>query len=110
MTSLALTAHSLSLLGKPRARQTVHRVVSVFGGGNPARHIVLVVPDGAETGEYYEVSDRTLAALHDGASPEYLGLEPCDDGYPDDYAGTAWDRDASAGDARHQFNREQEQF
>lgn len=107
MTALTLTAHGLSLLGKPRARQTVHRVVSVYGGGLPARHIVLVVPDGAETGEYYEVSDRTLAALHDGASPEYLELEPCDDGYPDDYAGTAWDRDASAGDRDYQIRKEQ---
>lgn len=87
MNAITKIAHGISLLGKPRARQTVHRVVSVYGGNSPARHIVLVVPDGAETGEYYEVSDRALAALHDGASPEYLELEPCEPEDDDDAYG-----------------------
>jgi len=67
-----------ALLGTPRAKQKVSRVVSSFNLPHPTRHIVLVTPDGQAQGEYYEVSDRGFELLKSGTSPEDLGLEPAE--------------------------------
>lgn len=64
-----------ALMGKRRVSQSVHVCVSKFGGIAP-RFVVLVVPEGAETGEYYEVGQRVLDLLRSGTSPEELELEP----------------------------------
>ena len=71
-----------AILGRPRAKQTVHRVTSTYGGrdiwGEPAepRHVIYVVPDGATEGQHYECSTRAWDMLKGGSTPEYLGLEP----------------------------------
>lgn len=76
MNALTRTAHGLSLLGKRRAAQSVHVVKTCHGDGR-VRRVVLVVPEGQETGTYYEVfSPLTLQALLDGMTPEELELEP----------------------------------
>lgn len=77
-----LFVRGMAMLGKPRAKQSVHRLTSryggldIFGEPRPARHVVLVTPDGAERGEYYEVSDREKRRLEEGATPAELELEP----------------------------------
>lgn len=79
MTAFSLTARDMAnaLLAKPRAKQTVHVSTRVFNGSGISRALVLVVPEGAETGTYYEVySQRVLDELKAGASPEWLELEP----------------------------------
>ena len=77
MNARSQTAHDLAaaLLGTPRRSQTVTRISSLHGGDRPARHVVLVTPDGSETGEYFEVSDRTRELLESGRTPEWLQLE-----------------------------------
>jgi hypothetical protein len=81
-----MNAHSfflrgMAMLGKPRAKQSVHRLTSryggydIFGEARPSRHVVMVTPDGAERGEYYEVSDRQKRRLEDGVTPEELELD-----------------------------------
>ena len=103
----ARTVSGIANLGKPRARQTVHVSARVFRAGSlvfPVR--VLVVPDGAKTGEYYAVySQGALDALECGATPEYLCLEPFDladeaPEYPAD------DRASSAADLAYQLDQE----
>ena len=56
-------------------------------------------------GESYECSERELAMLRAGLSPAALELSPWENS--DDYAGTAWDREASAGDRDFQLRKEQ---
>lgn len=78
-TATALTARDLAsaLMGKPRAAQSVHISATVFSGSPLGpRYVVLVVPEGSDTGELYEVYQRGLDALRDGMSPEELELEP----------------------------------
>jgi hypothetical protein len=66
-----------AVTGKHRAAQTVHVSTRAFSEGRMSRALVLVVPEGAETGKYFEVfSERTIEALMAGSSPEYLELEP----------------------------------
>lgn len=79
-----LFIRGMAMLGKPRAKQSVHRVTSryggfdIFGAPRPTRHVVLVTPDGEERGDYFEVSDREKRRLEDGATPQELELEPHD--------------------------------
>lgn len=82
MNALSLTARDMAnaLLAKPRVNQTVHVSTAVYGGGGLIRALVLVVPEGAETGTYYEVyRQRTIDELKAGSSPECLELEPYED-------------------------------
>lgn len=76
MNAYSRTAIDLAaaLMGKRRVDQAVHVCVSKFGGFAP-RFVVLVVPEGAEAGEYYEVGQRVLDLLRAGTSPEELELE-----------------------------------
>jgi len=86
------TARDLAsaLLGKPRARQSVHVLTKAFGGGLGTRYTVLVVAHGQETGEYFRVNERTLEALKQGASPAYLERNGRP-GHPSDLAAhTVW--------------------
>jgi hypothetical protein len=82
MNAFDWTIRGMAMLGKPRAKQSVHRLTSAYGGFDifgaprPSRHVVLVTPDGAERGEYYEVSDREKRRLEDGVTPDELELEP----------------------------------
>jgi len=84
MNAPALFLRGLAMLGKPRAKQSVHRIssrrggYSIFGGPAPVRHVVMVTPEGEERGTYYEVSPKTLEFLEDGTTPEQLDLEPFD--------------------------------
>lgn len=76
------TAHDLAraLTGAPNTVQSVHVCSTLYSGSvfGP-RHVVLVIPDGQETGDYYECSDRTLALLRTGMSPEDLELDRLSD-------------------------------
>ena len=76
MSAYSTTIRDIANLGKPRAKQSVHRVTSTYSGDRNPRHVVLVIPDGQTHGDYYEVSDRAWNLLKSGSSPEYLGLEP----------------------------------
>ena len=78
MNAYDFTLRGLAMLGKPRAMQSVHRCSSRFIPDRDPRHVVLVTPDGAERGTYYEVSDRTWKRLQDGMTPAELELEPFD--------------------------------
>lgn len=76
-----MNAHSfflrgMAMLGKPRAKQSVHIVSKRFNRGRSTRYIVLVTPDGAERGSCYEVFAAGLQCLEDGMTPEQLDLEP----------------------------------
>lgn len=101
MTALALTMSDLARTLRTPLRQP-----------RPIRPHTTVHHNGTVTygvtvdGQSYECSERELAMLRAWHSPDALELSPWENS--DDYAGTAWDRDASAGDARYQFNREQE--
>lgn len=79
MNALNITARDLAtaLACRPLARQTVARASTIFGHGR-TRYIVLVIPHGAEQGEYYEVS--TKRALDDLRfyTPDEMGLDPLD--------------------------------
>lgn len=105
MTALALTRDGMidGLAGLLRTPQhqpcTIRPHTTVCHNGTVTYGVTI-------DGESYECSERELAMLRAGHSPAALELSPWEDA--DDYAGTAWDRDASAGDARLQFNREQE--
>ncbi|TIW90642.1 MAG: hypothetical protein E5V51_00285 [Mesorhizobium sp.] len=57
---------------KTRAKQDVHVVSRLIGGGLPSRIVVLV------DGEYYDVRERTLVELQRGVTPAELELEPYD--------------------------------
>lgn len=79
MNAYSRTATDLAaaLMGKRRVAQTVNVSTRTFRDGRMARALVLVVPEGAKIGEYFEVfSDRTIDALKAGTSPEDLCLEP----------------------------------
>jgi hypothetical protein len=79
MNAYSRTAIDLAaaLMGKRRVSQTVHVSTRTFRDGRMARALVLVVPEGSKTGEYFEVfSDSTIDALEAGTSPEDLCLEP----------------------------------
>jgi hypothetical protein len=67
-----------AMIGRRRTAHTVHVVKTTHGGFEP-RILVLVVPDGQECGEYFEVRQRTLDALRAGETPAELELEPVDD-------------------------------
>lgn len=56
-------------------KQSVHRCVSRYGGGWPARHVVLVFTEGHPEGRYFEVDDLTRDKLEMGTSPEVLELD-----------------------------------
>jgi hypothetical protein len=104
-----ITARDMAaaLLLQPRAKQDVRVIIANHTHGRFMDGIVLVVPHGAETGEYYAVrSERALEALQQGATPEYLELEPyrLTDDAPE-YPGE--DRACSAADREYQFAREQ---
>jgi hypothetical protein len=98
-----------ALMGKPRAAQSVHISATVFNGSPLGpRYVILVVPEGAEKGTYYECGPAMLTALKNGCTPEEMSLEPfdyVDDADEDD--GSDWDRAASAADAAYQFAQEQ---
>lgn len=82
MNALSLTARDIAtaILVKPRVSQSVHVSTAVYGGSGLVRALVLVVPEGAETGTYYEVyRQRTIDELKAGSSPEWLELEPYED-------------------------------
>lgn len=91
-----------AITARPLARQTVHRASTIFGHGR-TRYIVLVIPEGAEQGEYYEVS--TKRALDDLRfyTPEEMGLDPLD---PAEVDGDADEDDGIPTDAdlRREFN------
>lgn len=72
MNAFSTTARdtAAALLGKPRARQTVHILTKRYGGVLGPRYTVLVA------GEYYDVGQRMLEALEQGATPANLDLEP----------------------------------
>ena len=102
MNAFSTTARDMAsaLLGKPRAKQAVLVVAKRHGGAFGPRYTVLV------GGEYSEVGQRVLDALEQGATPEYLELEPIQPGddtpeYPAD------DRACSAADRAYQFAKEQ---
>lgn len=79
MNALNITASDLAtaLACRPLARQTVARASTIFGNGR-TRYIVLVIPEGAEQGEYYEVfTERALDDLR-FYTPEEMGLDPLD--------------------------------
>jgi hypothetical protein len=76
MNATDITLRGLAMLGKPRAKQSVHRCTSRYIHDRDPRHVVLVTPDGAEFGVHYEVSDRTWKLLQDGQTPDELELEP----------------------------------
>ena len=79
MNAFSTTTRDLAaaLMGKRRISQTIHVSTQTFkGDGGLSRALVLVVPEGRETGDYYEVfSTRTIDALKAGMSPEELCLE-----------------------------------
>ena len=66
----------------PRSAQTVHVSTSSYGGKTifgtrcGPRHVVHVTPEGSDIGLYYECSDRTLALLREGMTPDDLELDP----------------------------------
>lgn len=101
MNAFSTTARdtAAALLGKPRARQTVHILTKRYGGALGPRYTVLV------TGEYYDVGQRMLEALEQGATPANLELEPSD---PEDAATEypADDRACSAADRAYQIAQE----
>jgi len=79
MNAYSKTAHDLAsaLLGQKRSEQTVHVCRSTFSGSPLGpRHVVLVIPEGSKRGTEYECSDRALALLRSGMTPEDLELEP----------------------------------
>lgn len=76
MNAHTLFLRGMAMLGKPRAKQSVHIVSRRYSRGHPTRYIVLVTPDGAERGEYFEVFEAGLQCLQDGMTPEQLDLEP----------------------------------
>lgn len=96
----APTASSIALIGKARARQTVHILTKRYGGALGPRYTVLVA------GEYYDVGQRMLEALEQGATPANLDLEPSE---PEDEATEypADDRTCSAADRAYQSKLEQ---
>lgn len=75
--ALRMTTDGLisALSSRPLARQTVHKSKTVFSKGRTI-FTVLVIPEGQECGEYYEVF--TKAALDDLRfhTPEEMGLDP----------------------------------
>lgn len=90
MNAYSRTATDLAaaLMGKRRVAQTVHVSTKTYRDGRMARALVLVVPEGSETGEYYEVfSERTIDALKAGTSPTDLCLEPYEPEDEDDASG-----------------------
>jgi len=76
--STTLRGIASALTSRPRVEQTVHLSATLYRSPDAPRHIVLVIPHGQDKGEYYEVSDTGYRLLQDGASPEYLELEPVD--------------------------------
>lgn len=89
---IQMNAHSITyadigaaLIGRRRTAQTVHVVKTTHGGFEP-RILVLVIPDGQERGEYFEVRQRTLEALRAGETPAELELELVEGGDADDDA------------------------
>lgn len=80
-------------------KQDVRVLTKVYGGGFGPSYIVLV------GGEYYDVNQRLLDALQQGATPAYLGLEPNQPDRPPEYP--ADDRACSAADRAFQFKQEQ---
>jgi hypothetical protein len=81
MNALTLTAHGLSLAlsGRKRATQAVVVVSRSYNAGR-CKTRVLVVPEGAERGDYYDIhTDMVLQMLRDGRTPEELELEPVEE-------------------------------
>jgi hypothetical protein len=81
MNALTRTAHGLSLAlsGRKRAAQAVVVVSRSYRAGW-CRTRVLVVPEGAEQGEYYDIhTEAMLQRLRDGMTPAELELEPVED-------------------------------
>jgi hypothetical protein len=56
-------------------KQSVHRCTSRYGGGLPARHVVIVFTESHPDGRYFEVNDQTRDDLEMGATPDRLELE-----------------------------------
>ena len=94
MNARSQTAQDLAnaLLGMARVSQTVHRCSSSFGSRLGPRHVVLVIPEGETTGDYYECSDRVLALLNAGMSPVDLELDALTDDETEAFDnGTYWE-------------------
>lgn len=86
MNAYAKTASALALacMGQKRTAQKVH-VCRTVRLGTLTRYQVLVIPEGAEYGDYYEVGKGMLDALEMGMSPEFLELETMEQDDRDDH-------------------------
>lgn len=72
------TITGLSMLGQPRARQTLFHKTTFKVDNIPVSHVYLVVPHGQEQGNYWHISHGNLKRLEAGWTPEAIGCELAD--------------------------------
>jgi len=57
-------------------KQHIHVSSKSYRLPHAPSYVVLVMPEGAERGEYYRVGAYALNRLEEGDTPDDLGLEP----------------------------------